>query len=116
MRDAERERARWRETRGRGSSRGWGRGRGGKVRQCSPRAGAQTSEEVASGGRHPQRRARDVQSAEQSPAPAGRERSVRVAGDPAPHPGERRCAESRHPRSVRSPPSEKPRISGARAR
>lgn len=33
-----------------------------------------------SGGCHPRRRARDVQSAESSPL-SGRERSVRVAGD-----------------------------------
>ena len=48
--------------------------------QGSPRARAQTCEEVASGGRHPRRRAPDVQSAESSPI-SGRELSVWVAGD-----------------------------------
>lgn len=46
--------------------------------QGSPRARAPTYEEVASGERHPHRRARDVQRAESSPS-SGRERSVWVA-------------------------------------
>lgn len=79
--DAESQSASRRETRDQGSSRGWGSGGGRKASQCSPRTRAQTCEEVASGERHPQRRARDVQSAESSPR-SGRERSVWVAGDP----------------------------------
>lgn len=68
IRDAERECASRRGTPGQGPSGGWGCGWGRKAGQYSPRARAQTYEEVESGGHHPKSRAWDVQSTEGSPS------------------------------------------------